>query len=70
MNSRFLESIDAASVLSDKIISEEMIYNKIVSLFSNSDILNKYRENIRKITKSDPSDTISDNILELSGGLN
>jgi len=70
MNSRFLESIDAATVLSDKIISEDMIYNKIVSLFSNSDILNKYRENIRMITKSDPSDTISDNILETAGGVN
>ncbi len=70
MNSRFLKSIDAAAVLDDKIITEDMLYNKILSLFANNDILNKYSKNIRIITKKDPAESISDKILKTAGGKN
>ena len=47
-----------------------MLYNKILSLFANNDILNKYSKNIRIITKKDPAESISDKILKTAGGKN
>ncbi len=67
-NSRYLVSLEAADMLCDKVITGEMLYKKIVSLMNNMEMLEKYRKNIKNISSGDPSDIISEKILETAGG--
>ena len=69
MNCSFLRSIDAASVLDDKIITADMLLEQINSIFSDKMLLMKYMENIKIITKKDPADKISDIIIQSAGGI-
>ena len=64
LNCSFLKAIDAASVLDNKVISEDMLYNQIKSIFENRETIVKYTENIKAITKKDPAEKISDIIIK------
>ena len=68
MNCRYLRSINAASVIDDKIITDDMLIEKIDLLFNNSLKLDELRKNIKIITKTDPADQIAGIIIKYAGG--
>ncbi len=64
MNCSFLRSIDAASVLDDKLVTGDMLFNEINKLFLDKSLIQNYEKNISTITKENPAEKISDTILK------
>ncbi|MCL2295007.1 MAG: undecaprenyldiphospho-muramoylpentapeptide beta-N-acetylglucosaminyltransferase [Spirochaetes bacterium] len=63
-NAGFLRSKEAAIVLDDEEILPDTLYNTIVSLISNKELIKKMENKIKELSKPESGDYISQKILE------